>query len=190
MISPHMRVMMIPAAHAPHIGRHIEFMQGNTCTKGKLKKFDDPLEKTRGFKWKKGEVYSWLIDVLDDRQNIELRLFMQSSSCAPTQGFPPKQVLDEHKVDIAMIGVASSQNVDHYPDSLLKYLEPKKVVLIHWEDFFRDLYHKKTKTVRGTDVDLFFGQLQQLYKSKNLEELVSKDIFMMPKPLTLIEVKY
>jgi hypothetical protein len=189
--STHMRVMMIEADHAPHIGigKNFTLMQGSTCENGKLKNFDDPLEKTPAFGWREGHVYSWLIDVLDDYGNIELRMFMQSSSCNAPLGFPPVEVLAEHKVDIAIIGVASAQNVDHYPQALLGNLKPQKVILIHWEDFFRDLYDDEAKTVRLTCFNKFFKGLEQQYECSSIEDLARRG-FMMPKPLTLIEVKY
>lgn len=184
MVSPHIRVMAIRAGHAPHLGEH-QFMEGSTCDKG-FTFFNRPRSRTTAFKWKNGTVYSFLIDILkDDGKTPEFRIFLQSSSCNAPVGFPPK---DAKEVDLAILGVALAQNVNGYPNTLLSYLGAKKVMLIHWEDFFRDIYHKKPKSVRKTDMDKFVNDLKTHFKVNRTEELT--DFVVMPQPLTDVKMEY
>ena len=184
-ISPHMRVLVIEADHAPHY-RGIHLMRGKNC-KRPLKK--SPLEKSSAFRWHEGRTFSYILDVMDDTgKKPELRIFIQSSSCKPPYGFPPKEVLDEKPVDVAFLGVASSDWVKPYPKEILEHLRPEKIVLIHWEDFFRNFYKKKQKTVRLTHMKRFMRELRKQYKCHKTKEL--KAWFSMPKPLTEIKIDY
>jgi hypothetical protein len=102
-----------------------------------------------------GNTFSFLIDYLDATGNIDLRIFIQSSSGNPPAGIPPLALVKNHPVDLAFLGMASYHFSSEYPCTLLEAIKPKEVVWIHWEDFFRK-YTKKPKTVRGTDVVGFF----------------------------------
>ncbi len=185
-LSANMRVMIIEANHAPHLGK-IHTMRGNTCSNG-ISGFDKSTDKTKANDWKEGKTYSFLLDILGADKKPELRLFIQSSSCEAPYGFPPSEILKERPVDIAFIGVASAQNIGRYPEDILNYLRPQKVVLIHWEDFFRELYSKKLKSVRGTNIHKFIRHLRKQYNCYRTEELA--EWFSMPAPLSWINIKY
>jgi hypothetical protein len=116
---------------------------------------------------------------LDKDDKIELRIFVQSSSCNPMSGIPPN-TLPEHPVDIAFLGVASYQESPDYPMVLLDSLNPKKVVWIHWEDFFRN-YKRKPKTVRATKVPAFF-------RKKEVSDIANKSY--LPWPRAVFKVAY
>jgi hypothetical protein len=154
------KVYAILAQHNPHIG-HIKAFDGAVTSP--VSDFSKPYSKTHGNDWLEGNTFSFLIDYLDSNDNIELRVFVQSSSCNPNAGFPPASLLKGKDVDIAFLGVASYQGSPEYPDSLLKFIHPKKTVWIHWEDFFRK-YTRNTKTVRGTDVKKFYQRDTSWYR--------------------------
>ena len=127
--------------------------------------------------------------MLDNKGKPELRLFVQSSSCKFPYGLPPKKVLDEKSIDVAFLGVASAQNVKAYPQEILKQLSPKKIVLIHWEDFFMNLYRKKIQmSVRATNMRKFMRHLKQEYNCQKTEDLTKW--FSMPLPLKELIINY
>lgn len=183
-VSEHMRVMPIKSGHAPHTKKKY-VMKGSTCDKP-FRWFKKATRRSNGFKWKDGTVYSFLIDILDESKNTEFRIFLQSSSCNAPWGFPP--MTDGKEIDLALLGVASAQNVTNYPNAALTKLHAKKVLLIHWEDFFRDLYHKKPKSVRKTDMNKFISDLKTHYKVTDTKELT--EFMLMPLPLTELRLKY
>lgn len=185
-LSEHMRVMIIEANHAPHLFK-FSIMNGQT-TPETFEHRVNAKDKTNPRAWKRGKTYSYLVDILNEKNSPAFRMFIQSSSCTSPYGFPPQYVLNEKAVDVAFIGVALAQNVSGYPKDILNYLRPQKVVLIHWEDFFRDLYDPTLKKVRGTPMRRFVKQVRKQYncqKTKDLNEWIS-----MPKPLSLINLTY
>ncbi|HOZ87885.1 MAG TPA: MBL fold metallo-hydrolase [Bacteroidia bacterium] len=184
-ISDHLRVMPIVAAHAPHTRKRL-FMKGNTCDKG-FRSFKKPERRSSAFRWKAGPVYSFLIDVLtEDRKHTAFRIFLQSSACESPKGFPP--VNDGKSIDLALLGVALSDNVNGYPNALLDKLKAKQVLFIHWEDFFRDLYHKKPKSLRLTNMKSFIAGLKTYFQVPRTEDL--KKYILLPRPLTKLVVSY
>jgi len=168
-------VYPILADHNPHL-KHIKAFDGDITQP--VAKFD-AYGKTAANTWLEGNTFSFVIDYLDRQNNIELRLFIQSSSCNPMYGIPPP-TLPKHAVDIALLGVASYDASPEYPKVLLDSLKPSKVVWIHWEDFFRK-YTKEPKTVRATDVPEFF-------RKKEVKAVDS--IAYMPWPRAVFEVRY
>lgn len=171
-------VYPILADHNPHI-KNIKFFDGdvtqpNTC-------FTKPYCKTNANDWLEGNTFSFVIDYLDRQGNIDLRFFIQSSSCNPMAGIPPKTI-PEHKVDIAFLGIASYEASPNYPAALIKALDPTKIVWIHWEDFFRK-YTKEPKTVRATNVPGFFKLDAVAVDS------IRKNAYL-PWPRAIFEVNY
>ncbi|OJJ14507.1 hypothetical protein BKI52_42780 [marine bacterium AO1-C] len=136
---PKIRVYPIVNAHAPHtrfFGIPIKFY------KGKAKQDKWPT-KLGGFK--EGQTYSFLIDFLDEDEKITARIFVQTSSSNPPNGFIPAKLKAEHPIDIAVLGVASYKYVKKYPAELIKHLQPHHVVMVHWENFFCCLNRLKEK---------------------------------------------
>ncbi len=150
------RIYPILSEHNPHI-KFIKFFSGSKTHP--VDDFKKPYQKTRANDWLEGNTFSFLIDYLDESGAIDFRIFIQSSSCNPTAGVPPLELLRDKQVDLAFLGVASYHFSPDYPCTLLSALaagsSAPKVVWIHWEDFFRK-YTRKPKTVRATDVVNFF----------------------------------
>jgi len=185
-ISEHIRVLVIASDHAPHY-RGLHALKGNSCNQKRpaLKK---PGSRSSAGSWREGKTFSFLIDIMDDANTKPvLRLYVQSSSCLPPNGFPPQYLFAEKKVDLAFIGVASFANVEPYPKDILQWLEPEKIVLIHWEDFFRNFYREKQKTLRLNKVDRFIRSLQLQYNNPDIRDLNKR--VSMPKPLTEIKIE-
>ena len=165
--TPHGKINIYPilAEHNPHV-KNVKFFSGSKTKP--VAGFTDPFGKTSANDWLEGNTFSFLIDYLDRSGNIEFRIFVQSSSSNPPAGIPPVALLEEREVDLAFLGVASFQFSPDYPCTLLERIQPREVVWIHWEDFFRK-YTKDPKTVRGTDVVKFFNlPCVKPYKAKAL----------------------
>jgi hypothetical protein len=146
------RVYPVLADHNPHF-RNIKFFSGSQ--EKPVFELSSPYAPSKANLWLEGNTFSFLIDYVNDKGDIQFRTFVQSSSCNPPSGIPPAPLLSR-PVDLACLGVVSYKFSPGYPCDLLKALNPRQVLWIHWEDFFRK-YTRKPKTVRGTDVPHFFN---------------------------------
>ena len=80
-----------------------------------------------------------------------------------------------------MLCYASTPNVEDYPAAIVKDVNPSKLVIVHWEDFFREpRSDDDVKLVRKTNPTKARQRFDELGKKK--------DFFMMPKPGTKIQV--
>ena len=94
---------------------------------------------TGAWGWSLGETYAYLIDLLGTDKHVVFRIYYTDAPGRPPLGFAPTAVLaDGHRVDVAILCVGNYDKVDTYPQALLRQLEPRMVVLGHWEDFFRN----------------------------------------------------
>ncbi len=179
-ISEKLRVMPIKSAHAPHFRFlfPIKFYKG----KGKkIKGYDTPTSKTKATQWKEGQTYSFLIDI-QDRGNTIFRIFLQSSASDSPIGFPSSVDLQEKAVDLAILGAASfnwTKNKD-YPWKLLGHLDPKELIICHWEDFFLPYQKFPKEFVRFSNFKKFLPKLYQHYPRA----------FYLPEPGVTIKIKY
>lgn len=178
-VTPRIRFLPILSNHAPHTKKKL-FMDKPL----NADYFDDHLiysnSKTKAFKWSTGETYSFLIDFIDADT---LRVFIQTSASRHPYGFPPDEELHKKAVDLAILCYASAPNVDQYPNALINQIQPKKVMFVHWEDFFRTpKSFDDQRLVRGTKPKKVRQRIDLLGKPK--------DYFIMPKPGTRLKVKY
>jgi hypothetical protein len=173
-------VLPIASMHAPH---KFGILLMNGKLKGKYfqkKRFKNPYTKSRAFKWATGCSYSFLIKFLK-RDGSEFRVFVQTSASNDPYGLPP----EGEKADLAVLCFASMQEVDDHPNYIMKKTQAKKLMLVHWEDFFR--YPKSRddiQMVRGTNKKLAKRRLDEVRNSTLQPEVI------MPKPGSLIRVSY
>ncbi len=184
--SPSIRVMPILSDHAPHlkIGPiKIHLMRGKLKSEYFRKNFTEVSSRTRQGQWREGCTYSFLVDFMSG-ENIEYRLFIQTSASHYPLGMPPPEMLKQRAVDVAFLCVASTNFAKPYPSDIIKQIHPKKVVLIHWEDFFlKTLDFDSAKLVRLTN----FKKVDKQLRRTGLVPL--KDNFVMPRPGTMITIK-
>jgi hypothetical protein len=111
--------------------------------------------------WKLGEPYAFIIDVLSDspRRTI-FRIYFEDAPSTPPLGFPSPALLAAGTVDLAILCAATSSNVKATPDSLLRMLKPRGVMVTHWESFFRAPLLSK-KLSRATDMHGFVRSLRR-----------------------------
>lgn len=178
-ITPQIRFLAIKSDHAPHTKRKL-FMS-KPLKEGYFKKnLVWPSDKIGAFKWTVGDSYSFLVDFI---QGDTLRVFVQTSASCYPNGLPPKAELDQKKVDIAIMCYASALNVGGYPNKWVEWMQPEKLVLVHWEDFFRESRTEHDqKLVRGTKPWKVRKRIDALGKKS--------DYFLMPVPGTRMEVTY
>lgn len=128
------RFMPLVATHAPavmRLGRSYHFASG-TLSK------DLTALPVSASAWKLGEPYAYLIDVLVPGDTTpHFRIYYQDAPSTPPHGFPPSAEVRHRAVDLAIICAATSTYLRGVPDSLLKVLAPRNVMVTHWESLFR-----------------------------------------------------
>lgn len=131
-IGRRIRVMALHSEHAPHL-MGMKFLGGH---------IDEPLDgpPDRASDWLEGQTFTFVIDLLDDGAGGEakpvFRIHYRDSASNPPWGFHPP-LGDSKRVDAALVCVASFSQVKDYPEALIRDLQPRSVVLEHWENFFR-----------------------------------------------------
>ena len=143
------RFLAIRSEHAAH-GFHVKFFNGH---------YVQPLARLPRYawQWREGEPLAYLIDILENGQPV-FRIYYDDAAHDPPYGIPDGATLAEHPVDVAILCVASFEQVDDYPKALLRKLQPRNILLGHWEDFFTS-YKQLARPVRMTDVPAFYGRL-------------------------------
>jgi hypothetical protein len=107
---------------------------------------------------------------LNDDGSINFRTYLNSSASSYPYGFPAQSILNQHPVDIAILCVASFNNVKNYPEGIVRYLKPKNIITCHWERFLKfsiNELKKKPKSVSLTNVNKFFRRLDQVMVDLN-----------------------
>lgn len=178
-VTPRIRFLPILSNHAPHTKKKLYMDKPLDAAY-----FDEHLiysnSKTKAFKWSTGSTYSFLVDFIT---TDTLRVFIQTSASLHPYGFPPETELMNKKVDLAILCYASAPNVDNYPNALIEAIQPKKLMWVHWEDFFRTpKSFDDQRLVRSTKPRKVRERIDRLGKPNSY--------FIMPKPGTRIKVKY
>jgi hypothetical protein len=126
------RVMALRSEHAPHAWPGIKLFAGHVDA-------PPPSPPRSAYGWKEGQTYAFLIDVLaDDGETPLLRIHYQDAASNPELGWPPRELLAERRVDLALFCAASFALVREHPQAILRELEPRYAMAAHWEDFSRD----------------------------------------------------
>lgn len=164
--SKRLRFMALRSEHAPHFASRA-FMSGYLTE-------DRTRLPSSAWGWLEGQTLAYLVDFLDEQGRPVFRLLYQDSAGNPSLGFlPALQMEDGKAVDVAILCVASHDNVEEYPQRLLGRVKPRHLILGHWEDFFgNDPSHPEG--VRLTDID---GFLEKVKASAN------GAAWYLPKPL-------
>jgi hypothetical protein len=184
--SSRIRVMPILSDHAPHykIGPFpIHLMKGKLNSAYFAAHLQQEPDITKRSRWKEGTTYSFLVDFME-KDKVEFRMFIQTSGSHYPLGQPPAAVLKARGVDAVFLCVASANYVKPYPVEILDTLKPKKIIFIHWEDFFRKpLDFEGARFVRLTNFRKFNRRLK-----RNGFNLNGKD-YVMPRPGTLLTIE-
>ena len=145
------RFMAIKSTHAPHF-LGINIMTGT---------YEEDLTSLpwHAFGWKEGQTLSFLIDFLDNNEVIQHRIYYQDAASQEPLGLLPELKPEDQKpVDIAIITPASFNQVDNYPESIMKNTQAKHFILGHWEDFFDNQEQAEQRFVRAVSPTDFFNR--------------------------------
>jgi len=174
------RITPILSEHAPHVKFWpitIHAMKGEADREYFEKSFTGPESITRKKEWKEGDVFAFLVDFVN-ADTVSLRMFIQTSASQFPVGLPSSALLKERPVDVAVLCLASANNVKPYPVEILKALQPKQTVFIHWEDPFERAEFGKYRLVRLTN----FRKIGK--RMADAEMPLGKDKYVMPQPGT------
>jgi L-ascorbate metabolism protein UlaG (beta-lactamase superfamily) len=149
-----MRVMALRSHHAPHF-------DGYTLYRGTRA---EPLreEPRWATDWLDGETYAFLVDFMASPDSVAFRVYYQDAVAAPPAGFAPDALIEERAVDVALIVPATFDQVDWHPEGLVENLQPRRIVLGHWEDFFSPV-EEPALSVRLTDLRHFERRLERVF---------------------------
>jgi metal-dependent hydrolase (beta-lactamase superfamily II) len=127
------RVLPLQSIHSPHIGK-IEFFKGT---------YNQPLDQLpRAFRnWKKGNVYSYLIDVLNET-DVQYRIILINGNLSESALTKLKLLSEERKSDLQLQIFWNEQYGKKNMMEVYNIVQPKEVILQHWNNFFRS--HNKT----------------------------------------------
>ena len=162
----HVRFMAIQSKHAPHFAGQ-DFLEGS---------YYEDLDELPVYvrDWKEGTTLAFLIDLLDDDDKPVYRIHYQDSASNPPFGFPPL-IPDGKRVDVMIMCAASTTQVSQYPDALLRYLQPRQLLIGHWEDFFGNDLNKKPRLLRAQKEDEMLSRISNKFQPIQM---------VMPYPLS------
>jgi hypothetical protein len=123
-----MRTMAFKSLHPPHIAG-INFLK-------KRYSADLVAEPLLISDWQEGQTLSFMVDFVEGN-SISYRMFFMSSMAKSPFGLFPKSILKEHGVDDLFIGSSGKNEFESYPKPVVDLAKPKRIFLIHWENFFR-----------------------------------------------------
>ncbi len=86
---------------------------------------------------KGGTTLAFVIDLLDDLGAVRYRIYYQDSASPENEGYPPLPEADAHGYDLAVLCMASFRYVNNHPGGILTRLQPRHVLVTHYEDFSR-----------------------------------------------------
>lgn len=147
------RVMALRSHHAPHF-------DGYTLYRGTrdTPRTEEPAWATD---WVDGETYAFLIDFMASEDSIAFRVYYQDAVAPPPAAFAPDALIAERPVDVAILVPATFDQVDWHPEALVENLQPRQVLLGHWEDFFSPM-DAPTRSIRLTDIRHFEQRLERV----------------------------
>jgi L-ascorbate metabolism protein UlaG (beta-lactamase superfamily) len=150
----YVRVMALRSWHAPHFA-------GYTLYRGTQ---DTPraTEPEWATEWVDGETYAYLIDFMESADSVAFRIYYQDAVAAAPAGLAPDPVIAERRVDVAVLVPATFDQVDWHPEAWIENLDPRWVLLGHWEDFFSPI-DEPARSMRLADIGHFEDRLSRVF---------------------------
>jgi hypothetical protein len=142
-----LRILAVPTSHPTHIFGKQMFHGHHNHPLGK--------KPGRNPDWLEGQCYNYVIDWLDDADQIRARLLLASVAPSPT-GLPPAQLLGDRPADLAILGCGRYQGEAGFPSDMIARSHARHVIVGHWENFFRKR-QPPYKPVGLTDVEGFIA---------------------------------
>ena len=150
------RVMALRSSHAPHF-------EGYTLYSGTQ---DTPTvqEPAWATDWLGGETLAFLIDFMspDDPDSVVFRIYYQDAVPAAPAGFAPEALVADRPIDVAILLPSTFDQVDWHPEAFVENLDPRWVLIGHWEDFFAPV-DMPTRSMRLADLGHFESRLERTF---------------------------
>jgi L-ascorbate metabolism protein UlaG (beta-lactamase superfamily) len=89
--------------------------------------------------WLEGTTLAWMIDFLGRDGSPIFRIYYQDAPTEVPVGLPSSEDLLEKGVDLALLNAGNYDAMVDHPGGTIRYLQPRYVIMGHWEDFFRTL---------------------------------------------------
>lgn len=136
------RFLPILSEHAPQID-HTVLAEGIVTA---------PLPHLPGdaLEWKNGIPITYLI-----KMGNYTVYFQSSAGNKPFGHITDQQKAEVGDVDVAILCVASFENVDDYPEHLIRFYHPRHLVLIHWDRFWHPRNTEEPDLIPGLDMVQF-----------------------------------
>ena len=125
---PGVRIMALRSLHAPHF-------EGYTLYKGTRVRALNA-EPRWATEWLDGTTHAYLVDFLNPDESVAFRIYYQDAVAPPPLGFAPESIIRERAVDVAILVPSTFDQVDWNPEAFVENLQPQRVLLGHWENFF------------------------------------------------------
>ncbi len=84
--------------------------------------------------WVEGTALAYLIDFMDG-DRVAFRVYYQDSGTRDPYGFPPKCLLKQKAVDLALLCAGGTDFEESHPGAIVEELKPRHVIAGHWESF-------------------------------------------------------
>jgi hypothetical protein len=142
------RFMALRSAHAPHALGLKVFRREQTGDR-------DALPST-AWEWAEGEVLAYVVDFLErPGGRVAFRVHFQDAASEAPLGFPPPwDGGDAAPFDLAIVCAGSFREAAGYPAGIVGALRPRRVLVGHWEDFFRPQTQALRLVLRGDTTEL------------------------------------
>ncbi len=151
-----MRAMAFRSQHPPQFAG-ISFM-------GKRYTEDVLTEPVMMNDWQEGKTMAFIVDWIEE-DTIAYRIYFSSAVGNAPYGQFPKELLDEHPIDDMFISAAYFNDFDEAPKPIIDLCRPKRIILMHWENFFRSK-EKEVKALREKDLEQLLDRLRREYGSR------------------------
>ena len=147
------RVMAFESQHPPHFAG-INLMS---------KRYTEDLvaEPLMMKDWQEGKTLAFLVDFLEE-DTVAYRMYFSSSLAKAPWGLLPKQLIEERAVDDVFISAALYDDFDKAPRPVIDLCKPRRVILMHWENFFRSK-EKEAKALNNAELQKLIGKLEATY---------------------------
>lgn len=111
----------------------------------------------RAADYPEGEVFAYLVDFVDAAGRPEFRVYYQDAPTSDPTGYAPASLIAEKTVDLALL-CGGSFNAVTRPEDIVDNLRAHRVIIHHWESFFRPT-HERLGVIPGLPIEDFHRAL-------------------------------
>ncbi|MCO5249130.1 MAG: MBL fold metallo-hydrolase [Chitinophagales bacterium] len=137
------RIFPVEGFHQPHFANFV--LASGT--------YNQPLGKmpAQVWQWEEGGTNSFVLDIMN-RDEIYVRYFIFSGGLKEQGKAKLIELAKEHPVDILFAAYFDERHTDHPLDELFQLLQPKEIIMHHWNDFFSSPY-KEVRKLRNSKIE-------------------------------------